>query len=355
MEKHPNDAFVTEQYAYVLLLFAYWALIAVDLWWGQRGLGRAWTYYPPVIYEPLPPKALLALLFAAVVCLRAFFRGLLTYSRLQRIQLRFVSAAIFSNLVQLVIAAFDLQINRTLDLFFLYPLRDYAFALFYSPLLGLVRLLPGLETRVITSFYLPSVSFPVALVYAAATYGCYKLGGKVRERALKDAEGAQPGPDAALEGPASAGQDAPLRPEKPRDRLFRQLFALLCVLSALFFVLWTAERQDNSRYALLVRSTAAALRVSIEACGSDGGERDYRRVVADFRAFERAYARYSERVGRQGSAALCGEIYEALLNDPARARPLLGRIAYNLSVWENSLGYDADPEQMAELHKIFAQ
>lgn len=188
MEKHPNDAFVTEQYAYVLLWFVYWVLIAVDLWWGQRGLGRAWEYYPSVIHEPLAPKALLSLLFAAVVCLRAFFRGLLAYSRLQRIQLIFVSAAIFYNFVQLMIAASDLQINRTLDLFFLYPLREYAFALFYSPLIGLVRLLPALEIRVATSFYLPSVSFPVALVYAAATYGCYKLGGKARGRALKDME-----------------------------------------------------------------------------------------------------------------------------------------------------------------------
>lgn len=188
MKKYPNDAFVTQQYAYVLLWFAYWALIAVDLWWGQRGLGRAWEYYPPVIFEPLAPKALLALLFAAVVCLRAFFRGLLEYSRLQKIQLKFVLAAIFSNLVQLVITAFDLHINRTLDLFLLYPLRDYAFYLYYSPLIGLVRLLPGLEMRVASSFDLPSVSFPVVLVYAAATYGCYKLGVNARGRALKDME-----------------------------------------------------------------------------------------------------------------------------------------------------------------------
>ena len=231
---------------------------------------------------------------------------------------------------------------------------------FYSPLIGLARLVPMLETRILSGTYDPLAALIIGLTYAAVTICCFHFGKKARERTstyMKQADWDMT--IAQSEQVETTGklcsEAVPPQRENLRQRLSRQLPAILCALSALFFVLWVAQVQDKSEFALLVKANANDVRADFVEYLSAEDEQGYWRVVADFKAFEQAYVLYCEKAGRPESGVQCSEIYNVLSTDPEKTKPHLEEIYDRMRFWEHSLGNEKSYAQMAELHAILTQ
>ncbi|HWP79101.1 MAG TPA: hypothetical protein VN446_00515 [Candidatus Acidoferrum sp.] len=350
----PDSLFGNTAFTYSLLWFAYIVLLMCDLYWGKSGLGR--LYGPSIAFEPLAPKAAYSLLVAAVAGGLAYCRGLLGKVKPHRRYLICAATAALITFGRLVSAADDRFWDQILSIPGAWIAAVLLHLFFYSPLIGLARLVPGFDIRILYTDYDPLSAVVIVLMYAGISVCGYRTGQKARERAAEDA--GQPQPEADLAQSEQVPPDAsgdiplPLRPEKLSRRLRRRLPAVCCALSVLFFVLWAAQAQDKSGLTLLVKSSADAVQHSLSEFRSTGDEGDYRRAAADFRAFEQAYSLFCEKAGRPESAAQCREICNVLLTDPEKAKPHLEEIYDRMRFWEYSVGAEKSYEQMAELHAI---
>lgn len=347
---------------YVLLWFTYWVLIIFDQFWGNWKLGR--IYGPSPIFEPLQSKAILSLLMAAVVGGLAYCRGLLGKLKPHRRYLVFLSCALLVAVSVLFMEEFDLSMEKfgssPTGMLIIFVVWYLVGSFFYSPLIGLARLVPALETRILSNSYDPLVALIIGLTYAAFSVFCFHLGTKARKRTIADMQQADWDMSVAQSEQVETtgklcGEAVPPQRENLRQRLSQRLPALLCALSVLFFVLWIAEVQDKSELALLVKTNAKAVRAGFVDFQSSGEEPDYWRAVADFKAFEQTYSLYCEKAGRPESGAQCSVIAGVLSTDPEKAKPYLEEIYDHMRFWVYSLGSEKSYTRMAELHAIMTQ
>jgi len=235
----------------------------------------------------------------------------------------------------------------------------FASAFFYSPFLGLARLVPALEMRILREPYSydPAATLIVGLIYAVVLVYFFNLGKKRYQLAA---------PDAAQESSEAAPQPSEGHPEETPDGINSDpgairpkrhlaLTPILFALTALFLVLWIATAQDKSALALLVKSSADAAQNSFYIYEESKDEQAYWHAAADFKAFEQSYVLFCEKAGCPESGAQCSEIYDILSNDSGRAKMYWKEISSRLTFWENGIGFKKGYDQMAELHAILMQ
>ena len=211
----------------------------------------------------------------------------------------------------------------------------YAFyAALYIPLVGLVRLVPMLNTRLLSAQSGdPLISVIIGLSYLALSVGCFRLGQKARERADArqaspdtgnlpekpmtandlDGKAAQPEPSAFADAP-----DGKSASQQSKNIVIRRFLAVMCILTALFFVLWVAQIQNQSQITALVRSSAITACEEFEKFEATRRVQDYWSAVAEFKAFEQNFRLFAEKASLKQELAMCTEVCEALTENPER-------------------------------------
>ncbi|MPM21902.1 hypothetical protein SDC9_68352 [bioreactor metagenome] len=329
-QKDPSDTWVG---GLTFVLFAHFLLMMYTQWWRTRVEILGWA---PVPYAPWAVSGLFILLAWGAV---AFYAGLLGLRKLRRWMV-WLPATMCLNSAVLYLIKLIPGISLSLGglpgfLLVMVIIVFYVFyAVLYIPLVGLARLVPILNTRLLTAQNGDSLlSVIIGLSYLVLSVGCFRLGKKARERADArqsspdtgnlpkkpmtandlDVKAAQPEPSAFANAP-----DGKSASQQSKNIVIRRLLVVMCILTALFFVLWVAQIQNQSQIAALVRSSAITAYEKFEKFESTRRVQDYWSAVTEFKAFEQNFRLLAEKASLKQELAMCTEVCEALTENPER-------------------------------------
>ncbi|MPM21903.1 hypothetical protein SDC9_68353 [bioreactor metagenome] len=168
------------RFVHNVLLVTYAALTC----WGWLRCDWAFGKSPPPVDAPVLPATLFGALMLAIWGSAAFLRGLLVYQSLNR---WLASFALWPLLILIIFFLLPAKLGiNPLDLPHILTTIPIIIgvmlaAAFYTPMIGLFRIVPALRIRAASTFFDPVLAVLTGLIYLAVSVICYSLGRRAKD------------------------------------------------------------------------------------------------------------------------------------------------------------------------------